>query len=103
IILATSERYETSSRDKAAERETMYGTAVRGVLNADRTLLATLYRNRAGATEPAFVHILDLRNGWAYCADLTAPFGMGPAGSHRIELSPTGTILVTALAAGRVA
>ena len=70
INLGTSERYETASRDKTAERENMYGTAVRGVLNADRTLLATLYRNPRGAAEPAFVHILDLRNGWAYCADL---------------------------------
>jgi hypothetical protein len=103
IILATGERYETASRDKATEREDMYGTAVRGVLSADRTLLATLYRNPSGGDEPAFVHVLDLLHGWAYCADLQAPFGTGPVGRDRIELSPRGTVLVTALRAGRVA
>jgi hypothetical protein len=103
LILATSERYETSARDKSAEAEKMNGTTVRGVLNADKTLLATLYRNTGDAEEPAFVHILDLQNGWAYCADLVAPFGSGPEGSDRIELTPAGTALVTTSAASRTA
>ena len=103
IELASGERYDTSSRDKSLEREDMHGTTVRGVLNADHTLLATLYRNPGDAEEPAFVHILDLENGWAYCADLTAPFGTGPEGSDRIELTPADTVIVTATHAGRIA
>ena len=73
----------------------MHGTSVRGVLNADHTLLATLYRNPGDADEPAFVHILDLQNGWAYCADLPAPFGTGPEGSDHIELTPADTVIVS--------
>ncbi len=103
LDLATSERYDTNTRAKDVLREVMYGTAVRGVLNANRTLLATLYRNPQGKGEPAFVHILDLKKGWAYSADLVPPFGTGPEGSDRIELTASGTVLVTALDAGRVA
>jgi hypothetical protein len=103
LDLVTSERFDTNTRDKDILREVMYGTAVRGVLSADGTLLATLYRNPNGKGEPAFVHILDLKNAWAYCADLVKPFGTGPEGSDRIELTAAGTVLVTALNAGRVA
>ena len=81
----------------------MHGTTVRGVLNADRTVLATLYRNPGDDEEPAFVHILDLVHGWAYCADLPPPFGTGPAGTDRIELTAAGTVIVTATEASRVA
>jgi hypothetical protein len=103
LDLVTSDRYDTNTRDKDVLREVMYGTAVRGVLSADGTLLATLYRNPNGKGEPAFVHVLDLKNAWAYCADLVPPFGTGPEGSDRIELTSSGTVLVTALNAGRVA
>ena len=50
----------------------MHGHAVHGVMSADRTLLATLYRNPGDDDEPAFVHVLDLQDGWSYCADLPA-------------------------------
>jgi hypothetical protein len=103
IDLSNGERYDTSSRDKTVEREDMHGTSVRGVLSADRTLLATLYRNPGDAHEPAFVHILDLQNGWAYCADLPPPFGTGPEGSDHIELTPAGTVIVTTEPASRIA
>jgi hypothetical protein len=73
------------------------------VLNADRTLLATLYRNPGNADQPAFVHILDLRNGWAYCADLPPPFGTGPVGSDHIELTPADTVLVSSEPSARTA
>jgi hypothetical protein len=95
IDLATGERDDTSNRDKRIEREDMQGITVRGVLNADRTVLATLYRNPGDDEEPAFVHILDLVHGWAYCADLPPPFGTGAPGSDHIELTPADTAIVT--------
>ena len=73
------------------------------MLNADHTALATLYRNPGNRDEPAFVHILDLVHGWAYCADLPAPFGTGPPGSDRIELTPFDTVVVTTAEASRIA
>ena len=76
---------------------------MRGVLNADHTLLATLYRNPGDADEPAFVHILDLVHGWAYCADLPSPFGTGSPGTDLIELTPTDTVVVAATQASRIA
>jgi len=103
ITLATGARYDTSNRDKTIEREDMRGTTVRGVLNADRTVLATLYRNPNSHDEPAFVHILDLVHGWAYCADLPRPFGTGPPGTDRIELTAADTVTVTTTEASRVA
>jgi hypothetical protein len=101
ITLATGERKDTLNRDKTIDAEDMRGTTVRAVLSADRTLLATLYRNPGDDDEPAFVHILDLVHTWAYCADLPPPFGSGPPGSDRIELSPAGTIVVTNTEASR--
>jgi hypothetical protein len=103
ITLATEERVDTSERDKTLEPEDMHGTTVRGVLNADHTLLSTLYRNPGNDKEPAFVHILDLVHGWAYCADLPAPFGTGPPGSDLIELTPADTVVVTATQTSRTA
>jgi hypothetical protein len=81
----------------------MHGESVHGVMSADRTLLATLYRNPADDDEPAFVHVLDLEDGWSYCADLPAPFGTGPVGSDAIALTPTGTIVVAATTFDRLA
>jgi hypothetical protein len=103
ISLETGERRDTIGRDKRLEREDMHGTTVRGVLNADRTVLATLYRDPTNADDPAFVHILDLVHGWAYCADLPAPFGTGPPGSDRIELTAADTVVVTTTEAARIA
>ena len=103
VDLASGEQWDTGTRDKTIEREDMHGTSVRGVLNADHTLLATLYRDPTNAEAPAFVHVLDLRNGWAYCADLPTPFGTGPEGSDHIELTAAGTVIVTTAASPRIA
>jgi hypothetical protein len=103
ITLATGERYDTARRDKGQPVEDMHGHAVHGVMSADRTLLATLYRNPGDTDEPAFVHVIDLTHGWSYCADLPAPFGTGPAGSDVIQLTAHDTVLVAANAAGRLA
>ena len=37
----------------------------------------------------AFIHALSLREGWAVCIDLPAPFGLAPAASHTITGSST--------------
>jgi hypothetical protein len=103
IDVATGERYDTTDRDKTQLPEDMNGVAVHGVLSADRTLLATLYRNPVHADEPAFVHVLDLQYGWSYCADLPPPFGTGPAGSDAIELTPADTVVVSTTHASRIA
>jgi len=97
------DHYDTGNRDKTPEIEEMRGVTVRGVYNTARTVLATLYRNPGDEEEPAFVHILDLVHGWAYCADLPPPFGTGAPGSDEIELTAADTALVTATEAARVA
>ena len=103
IELSTGQQYDTTDRDKALSPEDMHGASVRGVMSADRTLLATLYRNPGNAEEPAFVHVLDLEYGWSYCADLPKPFGTGSPGSDVIELTSTNTVVVAANASSRVA
>jgi hypothetical protein len=103
IVLASGDRVDTRDRDKRLSPEDMEGRAVHGVMSKDRTLLATLYRNSADADEPAFVHVLDLQHGWSYCADLPAPFGTGPVGTDVIQLTGTGTVVVAATEASRLA
>jgi DNA-binding beta-propeller fold protein YncE len=44
----------------------------------------------------AFVHVLSLTEGWAYCLDLPLPFGAGPAAAHTLALSPDGERLYVA-------
>jgi hypothetical protein len=88
--------------------EEMRGTGRMQVLSPDKTQLYTLYthqpehlhaRDRAqGRTTSrgdvhAFVHILSLKEGWAFCLDLPTPFGLGPASAHTIALSPDGAYL----------
>jgi len=103
IDVSTGRRSDTIGRDKRIAAEDMHGASVRGVMSADRTLLATLYRNPGNVKEPAFVHVLDLEYGWSYCADLPRPFGTGPPGSDVIELTSRNTVVVAATRAGRVA
>ena len=74
----------------------MTGTAHRQVLSADGTQLYTLYLDHDHANAPsgiAFVHVLDLTGGWAYCVDLPG-VGHGPAGSSTIRLNRNGDALV---------
>lgn len=81
----------------------MHGHAIHGVLSADHTLLATLYRDPTDDAEPAFVHVLDLQNGWSYCADLPEPFGTGAPGSDAIQLLRNDVVEVAATEASRIA
>jgi DNA-binding beta-propeller fold protein YncE len=89
------------------------------VLSPDRQTLYTLYTNQpehlhsrdlaAGLTQSsgevyAFVHVLNLTEGWAYCLDLPQPFGEGPAGAHALALSSDGQQLyITDRSSGKVA
>jgi hypothetical protein len=93
---------DTFARDKTPA-EDMHGNPIHGVLNADHTLLATLYRDPTSDDEPAFVHVLDLEHGWSYCADLPAPFGTGPPGDDTIRLAPDDVVEVAATRANRIA
>ena len=85
--------------------ETMRGTGRMQVLSPDARVLYTLYTHQpdhlhardlaAGLIQPrgdvhAFVHVLNLVEGWAYCLDLPLPFGSGPASAHAIAVAPDG-------------
>jgi hypothetical protein len=86
--------------------EEMRGEGRQAVLAPDRTRLYTLYLHqgehqhtrdllpgrRAADGHPvhAFVHVLSLTEGWAYCLDLPDPFGSYPAESHALTVSPDG-------------
>jgi hypothetical protein len=102
-----------------APEESMQGTRHSSVLSPDHQTLYTLYTNQpehlhsrdlaAGLTQSsgdyfAFVHVLSLSGGWAYCMDLPQPFGVGPASAHALALSPDGQWLyVSDRSSGKVA
>jgi hypothetical protein len=97
-------------RDKSVvppgAEEEMRGEGRQAVLAPDRSRLYTLYLHqgehqhtrdllpgrRAADGHPvhAFVHVLSLTEGWAYCLDLPDPFGSHPAESHALTVSPDG-------------
>ena len=97
--------------------EEMRGEGRQAVLAPDRSRLYTLYLHRgeheytrdliSGADVPqvhAFVHVLSLTEGWAYCLDLPSPFGEQPAGTHALAVSPNGTrLFIGELTTGQVA
>ncbi len=98
------------SRDKSVvppgAEEEMRGEGRQAVLAPDRGRLYTLYLHQGehqhtrdllpGRHSPdghpvhAFVHVLSLTEGWAYCLDLPAPFGDHPAEAHALTVSPDG-------------
>jgi len=88
----------------------MTGVARKQVLSAGGTQLYTLYLRHGhsdaehhddpGATL-AFVHVLDLAAGWAYCVDLPG-IGHGPTRASSIALSEDGSqVVVTDRHAGK--
>lgn len=113
VEVATGEVLPLLLRDKSlvppGAEEEMRGEGRQAVLSQDRSRLYTLYLHQAdhqhtrdllpgahGADGPqvhAFVHVLSLTEGWAYCLDLPTPFGEHPAGTHALTLSPDGTRL----------
>jgi hypothetical protein len=95
--------------------EEMRGEGRQSVYGQSQQTLFTLYTHQpdhlhtrdllAGARTDkphvhAFVHSLNLSQGWAYCIDLPAPFGEHPAAGHAIALSPSGSRLVVVDAPG---
>jgi YVTN family beta-propeller protein len=107
------------SRDKSAvPEEEMRGTRRMHVLSPDGNTLYTLYTHQpghlhsrdllAGLTQSrgdvhAFVHVLSLSEGWAYCLDLPQPMGIGPASAHALALSADGgTLFVADRSSGEV-
>jgi hypothetical protein len=107
-------RVKTAVRTGAEEE--MRGQGRQAVYDPSRGLLFTLYTHQpdhlhtrdliAGARDGsphvhAFVHTLSLREHWAYCIDLPAPFGQGPAARHAIALDraggPGGLVVVEAV------
>jgi len=112
LDLATGTVSGVGSRTKVAvPEEEMRGTRRMHVLSPDRTTLYTLYTHQpdhlhardlaVGLTVSpgnvdAFVHVLNLSQGWAYCLDLPQPFGVGPAAAHALAISPDGRWLYVA-------
>jgi hypothetical protein len=116
LDLATGQVVPVGARQKTVTvEEEMRGRSRTQVIAPDGARLYTLYvrdddhlhvRNypEAGGTgQPnphvqAFVHVLSLTEGWAFCQDLPMPFGMGPAEAHALALSPDGRRLYIASA-----
>lgn len=96
------------TRDKrlipAGAEEEMRGVGRQAVYAPGRKLLFTLYTHqpdhahtrdllaaRSGRPDVhAFVHTLSVDGSFAYCVDLPAPFGTGPAAGHAIALNAWG-------------
>ncbi|WP_233558674.1 YncE family protein [Micromonospora radicis] len=110
VDLATGEPGPLTTRLKqaipAGAEEEMRGDGRQAVYAPNRTLLYTLYTHqpehehtrdrisgRPGSDVHAFVHTLHLGERWAYCVDLPAPFGHGPAEGHAMAVTPDGARL----------
>ncbi len=102
LILDTG-KVRPIGRLKQAAPGQMQGTGRTQVFSPDGDELYTLYtrqgpnyahgdvaaEHRSGPVH-AFVHVLNLRYGWAHCIDLPLPFGTGDAVDHAIAISPDG-------------
>jgi hypothetical protein len=101
LDLATGTTRRLNTRDKlpvpAGAEEEMRGQGRQAVYDPTRRILFTLYTHqpdhqhtrdllaaRPGSHVHAFVHSLNLDQGWAYCIDLPEPFGESPAAAHAI-------------------
>jgi hypothetical protein len=112
LDLATGTVTGIGSRQKVAvPEEEMRGSRRMGVFSPDYRTLYTLYIHQpdhlhsrdllAGVRQSsgdvhAFVHVLSLADGWAFCLDLPRPFGLGPATAHALAVSPSGRWLYVA-------
>jgi hypothetical protein len=115
LDLRSGEFYELFGPDKQPLTVNMTGTARAQVGSPDGRQLYTLYTQHAHAhahadvhndtaSAQAFIHVLDLTSGWAYCVDLPTEFGHGPARASSIAVDRTGTTVeVVDRHAGKVA
>jgi hypothetical protein len=94
------------TRDKTAvpagAEEEMRGESRQQAPSPDGQVLYTLYTHQPGhrhtrdllsgrpGNAHAFVHVLHLAQGWAYCIDLPHPFGEGPPAGHAMAVSADG-------------
>ncbi len=94
--------------------EAMRGEGRQAVLTRSGQMLLTLYTHQPGhqhtrdllsgrpGNAHAFVHVLNLAEGWAYCLDLPHPFGEGPPEGHAIA-ADTRDVAVVDSTSGRLA
>jgi len=116
VELATEKVLPLNLRDKSVvppgAEEEMRGEGRQSVLSPDRGRLYTLYLHQGdhkhtrdllpgrtssgGQAVHAFVHVLSLTEGWAYCLDLPAPYGTNPADTYALTIAPDGKTLYVA-------
>ncbi|MFI7544020.1 YncE family protein [Actinoplanes sp. NPDC049599] len=112
LDLATGALHPLLTRDKspvpAGAEEQMRGAGRQAVPAPGGQVLYTLYTHQPGHRHTrdlvagrasgahAFVHVLHLAEGWAYCLDLPEPFGAGPAAGHAVAVSADGRRLAVA-------
>jgi hypothetical protein len=104
LNLADGDVYEVHGRFKTAP-ERMPGIRLRQVFDPTTSQLYTLYSTKPrayaqdyggwddGKRQETFVHVLNLRRGWAYCAGLPKAFWGEPATAQAMATSPDGTLL----------
>lgn len=100
-----SGRVAPIARLKLSAPRVMRGTGRMQELAPDREELYTLYTQQGPnyahgtpeSSDPdtvhAFVHVLSLRDRWAHCIDLPAPFGTGRATASALAQTPDGGLL----------
>ncbi|MEV6106933.1 twin-arginine translocation signal domain-containing protein [Streptomyces sp. NPDC051940] len=109
VDLAAGEMTPLLTRDKTPvpAEERMRGRYRQSALSPDRTVLYSLYTHQADHLHTrdlvaardsapgvhAFVHVLNLRERWAYCLDLPEEMGRGEASGHCLALSADGLSL----------
>lgn len=81
-------------------QESMRGTARIQAMSPDGTRLYTLYTLRNSGTSYAFIHVLSLDEQWAHCIDLPPAFSESAHSATALTVSPDGSRLYVANAAG---
>jgi hypothetical protein len=119
IDLATRTPTPLLSRNKVpippGAEEQMRGEGRLAAFGPGLAVLYTLYTHQPGHEHTrdliagtnhevnAFVHTLQLDQHWAYCVDLPAPFGGGPAPGHTIATAADGAVFVADITSGHLA
>jgi len=101
LPIASPDRVPSAKVPPAA----MQGVRLQQVWAPDRTVLYTLYTNQVAGREPlTFVHALNLKERWAHCIDLPAPFGASPPGAKAMAGSAEGKhLVITDATTGKIA